>query len=255
MKFCPICGSPYNGSDFCPNCGTKKGEKEAKPIEKKRTEKIMHVVPLKELKSKKYDTGEIESITFSSGGGMGGGSSNISLNFQMKTIESSQQSNWNSPRKVVTYQVEDELLDKIRKNVEENNYAAWSEVGDDERFRAFDAPTGNNYFRYKECSYHFSDLMFQDEEEKKVFGELVQLIHSGMTVDKILKQEEIPNQTVVSNGFFGMGMMGMSPVPAPSPSTSKPSKRFCPECGSVFEEGEFTCKACGYTIPEEARNS
>ena len=196
---------------------------------------IMHF-SLDNLKSRKLDTGELLKVSFTSSGGMNGGYHNVSLSISDKILEVVDQEWHHSDRVKKVYKVNDNIIEKIKETVFENNMAAWSELPADISLRATDAPSSSMSLIYSNLSSSISTIASMDDEERNIFREVSDLLYSPIQEENLLSEESVPFTEIPKlMGFFGMGMMSNNTI------------KFCPDCGSPIADGQAKC-SCGYEI-------
>ncbi len=195
---------------------------------------IMHF-SLDNLKSRKIDTGELLSVSYTSSGGMNGGYHSASLSIKDKTLKVVDQEWHHSDRVTKVYKVNDEIIEKVKEIVIENNMASWSELPADFSLRAMDAPSSSMNLTYTNLSSSISTIVSMDDEEREIFRDVSNLVYSSIQDENLLSEKKVPyNGAPTMMGFTGMGM-------------KNENIKFCPDCGSPIKKGQTEC-ACGYKI-------
>ena len=135
-------------------------------------------ISLEELKKKKYDTGKLLKIEYSSSGGMTGGHSNKTVDLINKELIIENQE-WHNTKPVTKiYTMTDENVDYIRKLLDEVNFPAWREIQEDKTIYALDAPNLYRFFQYEKDEFSLPEHMYLDNHESKILIELNKYINN-----------------------------------------------------------------------------
>ena len=239
MKFCPECGSKLDDKIICPSCEynieTKirpekeetqcvDGYKEIKPDHIKKIE-------LKELKKRKIDFGKINSITYSSSGGMMGGRNYLTLDFNKKEVETYNLEWHHGDAITKLYKVKDEMvLQDVEQLIIENNMFAWTDIPIDTRFIAYDAPTNSFSISCTNNTYTFNTIIYMSQEEIDIYMNIRNLVND------LLNDENLISKNIDK----GLNIMVTD--------NNLSNSRFCPECAKELEKDEKICKSCGTII-------
>lgn len=245
MKFCPICGSVRDGKDKC-DCGYNyiTGEVEKKLFsgmtEALEIQMNKGAISLDELKSRKLDMGDLLSVSYTTSGGMMGQYYYTGLSFTKNEINTINQEWHHGDRIERIYKVDSDKVSEIKKIIIDNNFRAWSEVPVDRSMIAFDAPNSRMGLVFEKGSVSISTDIYMSKEENDIYINLRNMIFSLCN-----------DETKISEKVLEQGQaMGLFMYQNNTSDNSK--KRFCPECGKVFEDEIYEC-TCGYVVPEENR--
>ena len=191
-------------------------------------------ISIKELKKKKYDTGELIKIIYTSSGGMTGGHNNKTIDLENKTITKEVQE-WHNTKPIETiYKMSDENIKYIKNTLNIVNFPAWRELEVDNTIFALDAPTNNSYFIYEKDSFNLEDYVIYDEEERKLLIEFNKYLNEIEKEENIISKKELKEENTSSlNSFIGIKMNN--------------SNKYCPECGEEIKENQNKC-SCGYKL-------
>ena len=251
MKFCPECGSIFKeGITTCEICGYGKSDEEKEKIRNKNINNnhgfiepgydimnnknivpMLGIIPLEELKRRKLDYGNINSISYTSSGGMEGRYYSEVLNFYNKELIVDDKTFHNSVNVRNIYKVLDKDIEDVKKIIIDNNMFAWSEVPVNRMFLAMDMPSNNMNIYTDNYNFTISYNIFMDDEENKIFNDLRSLVRSFIKKENLISNETINNSN--------LGMIGNDKL--------KDSKqKYCLECGGVIEKDKKFCPNCGY---------
>ena len=191
-------------------------------------------ISIKELKKKKYDTGELIKIVYTSSGGMTGGHNNKTIDLENKTITKEVQE-WHNTKPIETiYKMSDENIKYIKNTLNIVNFPAWRELEVDNTIFALDAPINNSYFIYEKDSFNLEDYVIYDEEERKLLIEFNKYLNEIEKEENIISKKELKEEKTSSlNSFIGIKMNN--------------SNKYCPECGEEIKENQNKC-SCGYKL-------
>ena len=191
-------------------------------------------ISIKELKKKKYDTGELIKIIYTSSGGMTGGHNNKTIDLENKTITKEVQE-WHNTKPIETiYKMSDENIKYIKNTLNTVNFPAWRELEVDNTIFALDAPINNSYFIYEKDSFNLEDYVIYDEEERKLLIEFNKYLNEIEKEENIISKKELKEENTSSlNSFIGIKMNN--------------SNKYCPECGEEIKENQNKC-SCGYKL-------
>ena len=251
MNFCPNCGRKREGENIC-DCGYNYETKEVGDppyIESPLTQGIhnigmdivMHLegVPLEELKRRRLDLGELLSVSYTSSGGMMGQFYSVELSFERNELTETNQE-WHHGDRVVTYyKVSEEQAEEIKKEIIDNNFAAWAEVPVDRSKIAFDAPNSSMGLSFKEKYVNISTLIYMDQEENDLFIKVRKMVYALINPDNKISEK-------VYSKDDGQNILGSMTIQPPYVS-----KKFCPECGREMTNEQKECE-CGYKVTSES---
>lgn len=241
MKFCPNCGSPMNGREKC-DCGFNINDVKEEP---KKEENYLFKeppyqdmgqfyepmaftsIPLEELKRRRLSWGELTSISFDTSGGMEGCYYHKEVDFINLKLTLVDRPHHNAEQRRKVYSANKEIIDKIKKLINENNMSAWKEIPCDRSLIAMDAPTSSFTIRFEDGSVNISTLINMDDEERAIYMEVLDLVNSLKDEKKLISDEEDKEQ-----GFKGIDL--------------NQKGGFCPLCGCFIKEEDKKCIMCGF---------
>lgn len=253
MKFCPVCGSLMNGNFNCDGCGFIIDKKDLDNIDNKVKEFLFtengmkkfngdefnkkSSIKLNELLERKLNLGgNINSLTYSTCGGMLGGHNGIYLYFDSMILEQVKQESYYSSTIIKKYKVLEEKIKKINEYIIKYNLPAWSEIAINHNNIVYDVGTTVLYLRYPNNTYEISFNINMDSEEKKIFDEFNNLVFSCINDSLLINTEELKDSNIGMNGIMNI-----------IDSQSK-SVKFCPECSNNLNYGEGKCSRCGCIV-------
>ena len=253
MKFCPVCASKLDGKLEC-SCGFKTTQEELdKRIEEIKekgpqfyfTEPVINnnlmeekknKMTLEELLKEETTNDEINSLSYSGGGGMLGGHFSINLYFDTKELVYVNQDFHYSPTITKKYKVNDDLINNIKDYIKKYNLPAWSKIRENISFRMTDVGITHLFLRYPKKTYSMSFIIDLDKDEEKIFFDFRDLVYSCMDEDNLISTEEQKGKEL------NLNMMTCS-----KEKEELIIPNFCPNCGSKFNENQTKC-SCGYKV-------
>ncbi len=152
-------------------------------------------IPLEELKKKIVIPDEdLFMLSFTTYGGMVGGSHDVTIDFHNNIIMKSDMLSGSGPTIKKEYSLFVEDIEKVKEMIKEYNLPAWSYLPKDKLSFKTDTPSQALVIAYNNCMFRISFDVLMDQEEQKIFNEFKDFVYSLIIEENLIKIEEIDDE-------------------------------------------------------------
>ena len=206
MKFCPNCGSKLNDDRICKICNYNIEEIGAddrqylddlkRKIQEDSNEREKKTISLEEIKKYTMNYDGLYGILYGTSPITMGPIETYYLDYKNKTLKCVNMNVFGNKQKIKIYKIKDEVIDKTKKIIEENNMAAWSRLEKDYNSTRVSEICDMHIYIKDETFNIFSPTILS-KEETKIFNDLKDYILNQMTEENLISEEEKTNEQFI----------------------------------------------------------